>query len=191
MFMKPTLAISKRISLIIYITQWVIVIILGILNAFQDPISAKLQICRYDTATTIPMINTGYCALIIIGIIVVFCAIQINVCKRINKSYQETEIEAYKLLRIYFVFIICLLSVKIVSYLLKEGITLNFFYLIDRVFENITSLILMITLVIGKKGFKEAKQLFFNCSKNENREKFTQLPSIAYEEQSEDSSSDY
>ena len=97
------------------------------------------------------------------------------------------------MIRYYFVFIIFMVLVKVLSYFLKEGTGADAFYLIDRVWENLTSLLLMLTLVIGKKGFHDALDLCKKCSKVENKEILTQLYPVSLNdaELSEDSSFDY
>ena len=193
MFIKPSLAISKLISGLIYSINWIILITLGIFNYLQRPIKGKLNVCRYDTGAIIPTINTFYSGFIMFATIVVFVVIQINVCIRIKDSLEEREIEAYKMIRYYFVFIIFMVLVKVLSYFLKEGKGADAFYLIDRVWENLTSLLLMLTLVIGKKGFHDALDLFRQCSKEDKQEVLTQLypVSLGEEDLTEDSSVDY
>ena len=194
MFIKPSLAISKLISGLIYSINWIILITLGIFNYLQRPIKGKLNVCRYDTGAIIPTINTFYSGFIMFATIVVFVVIQINVCIRIKDSLEEREIEAYKMIRYYFVFIIFMVLVKVLSYFLKEGKGADAFYLIDRVWENLTSLLLMLTLVIGKKGFHDALDLYRQCcSKEDKQEVLTQLypVSLGEEDLTEDSSVDY
>ena len=194
MFIKPSLAISKLISGLIYLINWIILITLGIFNYLQQPIKGKLDVCRYDTGAIIPMINTFYSGFIMFATVVAFVVIQINVCIRIKGSLEEREIEAYKMIRYYFVFIIFMVLVKVLSYFLKEGKGADAFYLIDRVWENLTSLLLMLTLVIGKKGFRDALGLFRQyCSKEDKQEVLTQLypVSLGGDDLTEDSSVDY
>ena len=194
MFIKPSLAISKLISGLIYSINWIILITLGIFNYLQRPIKGKLNVCRYDTGAIIPTINTFYSGFIMFATIVVFVVIQINVCIRIKDSLEEREIEAYKMIRYYFVFIIFMVLVKVLSYFLKEGKGADAFYLIDRVWENLTSLLLMLTLVIGKKGFHDALDLYRQCcSKEDKQEVLTQLYPVSpgEEDLTEDSSVDY
>ena len=194
MFIKPSLAISKLISGLIYLINWIILITLGIFNYLQQPIKGKLDVCRYDTGAIIPMINTFYSGFIMFATVVAFVVIQINVCIRIKGSLEEREIEAYKMIRYYFVFIIFMVLVKVLSYFLKEGKGADAFYLIDRVWENLTSLLLMLTLVIGKKGFHDALDLFRQyCSKEDKQEVLTQLypVSLGGDDLTEDSSVDY
>lgn len=193
MFMKPSLAISKLIGGLMYSINWIILITLGIFNYLQQPIKGKLDVCRYDTGAIIPMINTFYSGFIMFATVAVFVVIQINVCIRIKGSLEEREIEAYKMIRYYFVFIIFMVLVKVLSYFLKEGKGADAFYLIDRVWENLTSLLLMLTLVIGKKGFHDVLDLFRQCSKEDKQEVLTQLypVSLGDEDLTEDSSVDY
>ena len=193
MFIKPSLAISKIISGLIYLINWIILITLGIFNYLQHPVKGKLDVCRYNTKALMPTINTFYSGFIMFATFVAFIAIQINVGIRIKGSLQEKEIEAYKMIRYYFIFIIFMALVKALSYFLKEGKAADAFYLIDRVWENLTSLLLMLTLVIGKKGFHDALDLCKKCSKVENKEILTQLYPVSLNdaELSEDSSFDY
>ena len=77
MFIKPSLAISKLISGLIYSINWIILITLGIFNYLQRPIKGKLNVCRYDTGAIIPTINTFYSGFIMFATIVVFVVIRV------------------------------------------------------------------------------------------------------------------
>ena len=167
MFVNPSLLISNAFYVLIYLTHWLATLLLGGFNYLGKPIAGKLNVCRYNTDDIMPFVNTIYSFVILFLTLVFFFIIQIKVCKRMKDSLTKKEAQSYKNVIHYFVIVIIIVLIKFLSYFLKEHqdyqVAMNVFYLIDRVWENLTSLLLIITLVIGKKGFVDLWELIIGC----------------------------
>lgn len=164
MFVYPGLLTSNAFYVLIYMAHWLATLLLGGFNYLENPIAGKLNVCRYDTHNIMPFVNTIYSFVILFLTLVFFLIIQIKVCKRMKDSLTKKEAQSYKNVIHYFVIVIIIVLIKFLSYFLKEHQdAMNVFYLIDRVWENLTSLLLIITLVIGKKGFVDLWELIIGC----------------------------
>ena len=164
MFVNPILLTSNAFYVLIYLAHWLATLLLGGFNYLGKPIAGKLNVCRYDTHDTMPFVNTIYSFIILFLTLVFFLIIQIKVCKRMKDSLTKKEAQSYKNVIHYFIIVIIIVLIKFLSYFLKEHQkAMNVFYLIDRVWENLTSLLLIITLVIGKKGFVDLWELIIGC----------------------------
>lgn len=192
MFVNPIILTYNNAFVIIYLVHWLSTLVLGGFNYFGKPIAGKLEICRYDTNDIMPLVNTIYSSVVLFVTFVLFIIIQIIVCKKIKNASLKEETERYKNVIQYFIIVIMIVLIKVLSYFLKEKQSaMNVFYLVDRVWENLTSLLLIITLVIGKKGFIDLWEFMNSCKDRTYSSQNIQLNRLSKVSSFDDSSSDY
>ena len=158
------LALSRSTHRIIYIINWLLMIGFTILNLMDPPNKTRLKYCRYDKEATCRKINTIYSIVLIVVITILFILIQCKVTQKIRVEDNENLLGNLKNIRWFFLFIISMILVKVFSYFFKEGHRQNFMFVMDRICENVTNFLLIIFVIIGKKGFVE----FYNILKRKN-----------------------
>ena len=170
MLYNPLFANSNTIQIIAYTINWIVMVVFIGINANQTPVLAKLNICRYDTHTLIPKVNAIYIGIMSALTFLFFILIVCHVNKHIKKADDDEEINNYKSIIRYIFLIAFIVIVKFLSYVVKEGVTLDVLYIIDRVWENIVATIIISLICIGKKGFG----VLFCTKKQKNIKKLTQ-----------------
>ena len=159
-FISLNTAASKKIRLLVYIINAGIIGVFLFVGISEEPCPTRLEYCRYYTSRVGPMLSAIYSLVIMIAIIIMFILIQCKVQQTINFSKNEDVIEILKNVRLYVVLIVSMLFIKILSYFFKEGQRKNAIFVIDRILENIITFLLLIMVVIGKKGFTEIQSVF-------------------------------
>lgn len=153
MFYNPSCVNSNKLQITVYVVNWIIMAVFIGINAMQTPVLGQLNICRYDTSSLIPLINTGYLGVVSGLTLLLFILLMCNIKKFIQKGDDDDEINNYKGIIRYIFLIVLMVLIKLLSYFAKEGVTVDVFYIIDRVCENIVAWIIIVLICIGKKGF--------------------------------------
>lgn len=127
-----------------------------VLNLWDRPNKSRLEYCRYDSKAVCRTINTIYSIVLIVLITVLFILIQCKVTQKIRVEDNEHLLGNLKNIRWFFLFIISMILIKVFSYFFKETQDQkNFMFVLDRICENVTNFLLILFVIIGKKGFVE------------------------------------
>ena len=147
-------ALSRTTHRIIYLINWLFMIGFTVLNLWGRPNKSRLEYCRYDSDEVCRTINTIYSIIIIVLITVFFVLIQCKVTQKIRVEDNELLLGNLKNIRWFFLFIISMILIKVFSYFFKETQDQkNFMFVLDRICENVTNFLLILFVIIGKKGF--------------------------------------
>lgn len=82
-----------------------------------------------------------------------FFMIMCSINKSIEMMDDENEIKNYKGIVRYIFLIVVMVFVKCFSYFAKEEITSDLLYIVDRTWENVALIIVLVVICIGKRGF--------------------------------------